>query len=90
MIRVFSLPDWAKSVMKPGGDFEYLAICYFKIFSVTREMQKLKSGFLLNEILDRFTSKAESTLSPDRSLHMYFAHDITITNMLSTLGLYEV
>ncbi|XP_031632798.1 lysosomal acid phosphatase-like [Contarinia nasturtii] len=84
------LPDWAENVMKSGGDFEYLAICYFKIYSETTEMKKLKSGFLLKEIFDRFTSKIQSNLSPDRSLVMYFAHDITITNMLSSLGLYKL
>lgn len=78
------------------GDLEYLAMCWFKIFTSgkdhqsTNEMKKLKSGFLLKEILDRFTSKVQSTLNPNRSLWMYFAHDITLSNMLNTLGMFEV
>lgn len=76
--------------MKPGGDFEFLAISWYAIFTVTTEMKKLRSGYLLKEILDRFTNKTLSTLSPDRSLWLYFAHDITISNMLNSLGLFKV
>lgn len=53
-------------------------------------MKKLKSGYLLKEILDRFTNKTKGSLTPNRSLWMYFAHDITLTNMLNSLGLFEV
>ncbi|XP_055307972.1 prostatic acid phosphatase-like [Sitodiplosis mosellana] len=83
------IPDWAVRAMKPCGDLEYLAIFWFKIFTVTDEMKKLKSGFLLKEILNRFTNKTQSILSPNR-LYLYFAHDITISNMLNTLGLFKL
>lgn len=90
----FRLPTWAEEVMTRGGDlhndFEYLMHYYFQIFTQTSEMKKIKSGFLLKEILDRFTNKTLSTLSPDRNLWLYFAHDITITNMLNSLGLFKV
>lgn len=76
--------------MHPNSDFEYLATFYFQIFTPTIEMKKLKSGFLLKEILNRFSNKIKQTLSPDRSLWLYFAHDNTIVNMLSSLGLYKV
>lgn len=88
------MPDWAEKVMNPnsdiGRDFEYLALQWYRIFTITNEMKKLKSGYLLKEILDRFTNKTQSTLSPDRSLWMYFAHDITVSNMLNSLGVFEV
>lgn len=76
--------------MVPGGDFEYLALFHFKIFTPTIEMKKLKSGFLLKEILDRFIAKTQAIRPPDYSLYMYFAHDNTIANMLNSLGLYSV
>lgn len=76
--------------MVPGGDFEYLALFHFKIFTPTTQMKKLKSGFLLKEILDRSMAKTQATGSPDYSLYMYFAHDNTIANMLNSLGLYWV
>lgn len=76
--------------MHPNYDFEHLAMFYFRIFTSTVEMKRLKSGFLLKEILNRFTNKTQQTLSPDRFLWMYFAHDNTIANMLNSLGLYKV
>lgn len=76
--------------MESGGDFEYLALFHFKIFTPTIEMKKLKSGFLLIEMLNRFMAKSQATLLPDYSLFMYFAHDNTIANMLNSLGLFEV
>lgn len=75
--------------MAPGGAFEKLAMAWYAIYAPNTEMQKYKSGFLLRDILERFTQKVQSTLSPDRSLWLYFAHDITMTNMLSTIGLFE-
>lgn len=57
---------------------------------LSTEMKMIRSGYLLKEILDRFSSKIQRTLSPDRSLWMYFAHDTTIANMLNSLGLFEV
>lgn len=53
-------------------------------------MKKLKSGYLLKDILGRFSKKLKSTLTPDISLYMYFGHDLTISNMLNSLGLFEV
>lgn len=76
--------------MTPGGDFEYISISWYGLFTQTTEMKRLRSGFLLKEIFDRFTNKTLSTLSPDRNLWLYFAHDITISNMLNSLGLYKV
>lgn len=76
--------------MEPCDDFEYIAMFWFEIFTPTTEMKKLRMGFLLKEILDRCASKVQKTLTPDRALWMYFAHDSTIAAMLSTLGLFEV
>lgn len=85
-----SLPSWAEEVMKPGSDFQYLALFYFTIFSHTKEMKKFRSGYLLKEILDRSTNKTMSTLSPNRSLWLYFAHDNSMADMLNSLGLFDV
>lgn len=76
--------------MVAGGDFENLALCHFKIFTPTTEMKRLKSGFLLKQILDRFMAKTQATQLSDYSLWMQFAHDNTIANMLNSLGLYKV
>lgn len=76
--------------MVPGSEFEYLAKQHFPTYTRTNEMKKLRSGFQLKEILDRSRNKTLSTLTPDRSLWMYSAHDVTIANVLDSLGLFEV
>lgn len=84
------MPQWAEQVMQPDGDFQRLAFYWFRMFTATPEMKKLRSGYLLKEILDRFTNKTQTQLSPNRSLWMYFGHDITIANMLNSLGVFNV
>ena len=85
-----TLPQWAEEAIKPNGTMEYIATFDFKIFTDTPELARLKSGFLLKEILEHFSQKINSTLQPNRSLWLYSAHDITMTNLLNSLRLFEV
>lgn len=87
---IHSLPEWAEKVMEPGSDFENLTLSWYAMWTATPELKKIRSGFLLKEMLDRFSSKAQSKLSPNRSLYMYFGHDSSLVDMLSSLGMYEV
>lgn len=59
-------------------------------FTRTKQLARLRSGFLLREILDRFVTKSQSRLSPDFSFWVYSGHDATIFNMLNTLGIPDV
>lgn len=61
-----------------------------KIFVKTKTQLRLNPGFLVKDILDRFTAKIEKKLEPNRSLYIYSGHDTTIIGILSALGLYEV
>lgn len=70
--------------------FKYLAEFYFAMYTQTTLMKTLRMGYLLKEILDRSENKTMSSLNPDRSLWMYFAHDNTIVDLLNGLGVYEV
>lgn len=85
-----SLAHWAEEVIKPNGTMEYIATFDYKTYTDTPQLARLKSGFLLKEILEHFSQKVNLTLQPNRSVWFYSAHDITITNMLNSLGLYEV
>lgn len=76
--------------MVNGGNLEFLATLWYQIHTSTNEMKKIKAGYLLKDILNRFTDKIESKLSPDRTLFLYFAHDITIANILNSMGLFKV
>ncbi|XP_031638619.1 lysosomal acid phosphatase-like [Contarinia nasturtii] len=84
-----TLPSWTEDMMNPGSDMDIYIRCFYKMFTYTTEMKKLKAGFLLKEILYRCTEKTQSKLSPDRSLWIYSGHDITIANLLNSLGLYD-
>lgn len=87
---LYRLPSWAAKVMLPGGEFERITVLSYELWTELLEMKKLRSGFLLKEIFDRFSNKTQSKLSPDRSLWMYFAHDFTISSMLHSLGMSTV
>jgi len=76
--------------MKANGPFESMSLQWYVTFTPTAELKKLRSGFLLKEILDHFTNKMKSQFHSHINLWMYFAHDITISNMLNSLGLFEV
>lgn len=71
-------------------DFEHIALEWYRMYTYSPETKMLKSGFLLKEILDRFSDKIQSKLTPNRVLWMYFAHDFTISNLLNALNLFEV
>lgn len=76
--------------MEEDSDFYRLNSKVYKSYTNSDEMKKFFSGFLLNEILNRFSSKLESTLKPDRSMWLYFAHDLQIQFMLNSLGINTV
>lgn len=52
-------------------------------------MKRLKSGFLLKDILDRFKNKAESKI-PNERMAIFSGHDMTIASLLNAMGLYWV
>lgn len=84
------LPLWAEKVLEKESGFEDLANFVSTIYTRTSNFKRLRTGFLLKEILDRSRQKILCTLSPDRSMWMYFAHLSTINDMLNSLGLHQV
>lgn len=86
-IFFYRLPEWTNHVIE---DSKFLSEYWLKVNSGTTELRKLKGGFLFKEILDRFSKKIHSTLSPDYKLYLYSGHDITVAAILSSLGLFEV
>ncbi|XP_055300680.1 testicular acid phosphatase homolog [Sitodiplosis mosellana] len=84
------LSEDAKKEIEPNGVMEYVAKWHFKLESATPLLARLRSGFLLKEILEHFTQKINKTLQPDRSIFFYSAHDSTISYVLNSLGLFEL
>lgn len=85
---VFRLPEWTKKVFVAGGDFEWASGFGFKIRTATTEMARVRFRFLIREILDRFSAKINSTLSPNRTIWIYSGHDATLVGILDTLQLF--
>lgn len=85
----FRLSEWAEKAIG-DGIMEYIAKYHLKSYCATPKLARLKSGFLIKEIIERFTQKINSNLKPDRSLWLYSAHDVTISNLLNSLNLFEV
>lgn len=56
----------------------------------TPELVRLRSGFLIKEILERCQQKLNGTLKPDRSMWIYSAHSSTLATMLNGLKLNQV
>lgn len=83
------IPEWAQKILEPGGALEKFSGYIMQSYTGTDEMKRLKSGFLLKEILDRFRNKTLS-LIPDELIAIYSGHDSTIASLLNTLGLFWV
>lgn len=50
-------------------------------------MVRIRSGFLLKEMLERSFKKVNGTLKPDLSLFVYSAHSSTITTLMNGIGM---
>lgn len=70
------------------GALEYFSAIGMMVTTQTTETKKIRSGFLLKEMLNRFKNMI---ISPNgRLLWIYSAHDITIVRFLNSLNVYEV
>lgn len=85
-----SLPDWAQYVMKYHfDDLNRIITQQFLMWTETQNMKKIKAGYFLKEVLDRFLNKSKSLLHPDRTLWIYSGHDNSIINVLNSLNCFH-
>lgn len=87
-LLIFRLPKWTDSVFGPGTDFEWIFNRYFRSYSMTPELFRYTYGYLLREIFDHCTAKINGTLSPNRSMFLYSAHDTNIAALLDVFKLF--
>eukprot|EP00102_Acyrthosiphon_pisum_P024233 XP_016661443.1 PREDICTED: prostatic acid phosphatase-like isoform X1 [Acyrthosiphon pisum] len=83
----YILPKWTKSIFPEplltiAKENEELA-------THTNTLKRLKTGPLLNEVVTHMYEKKNGTLSPNRMLWVYSAHDTTMVNLLNAFELYE-
>lgn len=67
-----------------------LTVLEFNSQVYTPELLKLRSGYLLKDILDRSSDKHNGVLTPNRSLWMYSTHDDVVYGILYALGVSRV
>lgn len=85
-----SLPEWAKITMKSKDTLDYLKAMNYQSVTHSIEVKKIRSGFLIKEMLSHFKDKIASLLSPNRTVWIYVAHGSTIVNFLNSLNLFDV
>lgn len=84
----FTLPEWTKQVYPEP--LRSISARSFATKTVTPMLARLKTGPLIQEMLQRFRNKEDNTLKPNRSVWVYSAHDTTIANVLNTLRLFDL
>lgn len=83
----FRIPDWAKNDLEK---MKYIREINYQIKSKP-QLVRLKSGFLIKDIFDRFSQKIDGSLKPtNRTLWVYSAHSTTIKLLFDGLGLSSV
>lgn len=80
------LPEWTKKVypdkMRPWAQFSFATPCF------TQDLARLKSGPLFHEIIEHFQN-ATRNVTDFRKFLVFSAHDITIANVLNTMGAFQ-
>lgn len=86
------MEDWEKEAIEKDGPMEHIAKTVYKIRGMP-ELVRIRSGFLIKEMLKRFSEKIDVKLKPDvdeLKVYMYSAHSSTITTLMNGLGLEQV
>ncbi|XP_055594300.1 lysosomal acid phosphatase-like isoform X1 [Uranotaenia lowii] len=79
------LPHWAAKIFpEQASEFSQ---GYLLTFSATDELKKIRGGAILKDLVEKLKAKRDGTLSPNRSLFFYSAHDAALSNLCNTLGL---
>lgn len=82
----YTLPDWAQTVF-PDKLFPWAALS-FATLTFVPDLARLKTGPLLNEIVEFFKNK--TSIKPDtKKILMYSGHDVTIGNVLNSLNIFS-
>lgn len=81
------LPDWTETIfpekMLP------LAERSLALFTETPLMKKIKGGAIVSELLDNMIRRRSGILTPERSIFIYSAHDVTLVNLMRALGVVD-
>uniref|UniRef100_A0A914WSW4 Acid phosphatase n=1 Tax=Plectus sambesii TaxID=2011161 RepID=A0A914WSW4_9BILA len=78
-------PSWVSEEV--WSDLQRLYHLYLKYYFFTTEVQRLRGGLLLSDVLTRMEQKVDGELDERRKFHAFSAHDTTLAALLVTLGI---
>jgi lysosomal acid phosphatase len=78
-------PEWLNEYFPEKT--EPLAEEYLKLLTATPFMKQVKAGPLITEIIDTMLRRKEK--ATDRTISIYSGHDVTLVNLMNTLGILE-
>nr|CAD7260514.1 unnamed protein product [Timema shepardi] len=82
------IPEWVNSYY-PQPLRNLFLLESFIAAAGTEELQRLSTGPLLKEIITNTQAKVNGTLSPDRGLYIYSAHDSNVVDLLQGLDVFN-
>ncbi|OXA50096.1 Lysosomal acid phosphatase [Folsomia candida] len=89
-LKNYTIPEWTRKIF-PGGAMQKLSNFAFKMATYTEEMKRLRGGPLVKEIIRHMDHRVRRKPgTKHRKLYAYSAHDLTLTAVLDTLGVYDV
>ncbi|XP_063241769.1 prostatic acid phosphatase-like [Bacillus rossius redtenbacheri] len=83
-----TLPDWVWPYY-PNPLKSLFLLENFIVEAGTPELQRLSAGPMLKEITENMKAKANATLSPDRKLYIYSAHDKNLVDTQQALNVFN-
>jgi len=81
------LPDWTENIYPE--EIRPLAERSYTLFTETNLMKRIKGGAFLTEILIKMQNKRKRNLNPDRKIFLYSGHDVTLVNVMNSLGILD-
>ncbi|EDW84658.1 uncharacterized protein Dwil_GK14232 [Drosophila willistoni] len=81
------LPDWTENIYPE--EIRPLAERSYVLFTETNLMKRIKGGAFLTEILNKMQNKRKRNLNPDRKIFLYAGHDVTLVNVMNSLGILD-
>ncbi|XP_023170853.1 lysosomal acid phosphatase [Drosophila hydei] len=82
-----ALPDWTENIYPE--EMRSLAERSYALFTETHLMKRIKGGAFLTEILKKMQNKRKKNLNPDRKIFLYAAHDVTLVNVMNSMGILD-
>lgn len=79
-----ALPDWTEKVFP--DKMLPMAKRSLALFTETQFMKRIKGGIFVTEVIENMTKKRTNLLNPNRSLFVYSAHDVTLSNVMRAIG----